>query len=202
MSITYMLDSSVLSEVTKPRPNPLVIKFLENERYIIPAGTLMEIAFGISRVGETDPAKAARLGDWYDEIVSSAVPLAETNARTARVWGQLASDSRLKNLRVQGANDRKERGLQDLHIAAAAIARNAVVATMDVNDFMQIHRLYPLPGIYDPGAARWHAGDPVRAYLKASMEENSKVKRPMAEFLREDMANDDVEVPEKVTSKW
>lgn len=192
MSITFMLDNSVLSEVTKPKPNPQVIRFLQNERYIIPAGTLMEIQFGISRIEGTDPVKAGRLSKWYDEIVSSGVPFAETDARVARVWGRLASDNRLKNLRVQRATDRKERGLQDLHIAAAAIARNAVIATMDVDDFMQIHQCHPLPGVYNPGSAQWHAGDPVRAYLRASVEENSKVRKPLADFLNEDKANDDV----------
>ncbi|KQQ79378.1 hypothetical protein ASF70_01435 [Rhizobium sp. Leaf321] len=194
MSIKFMLDNSVLSETSKPRRNDAVMKFLESEEYIIPAGALMEVQFGIASLMEKDPVKAGRLTAWYAHVIASGVPIAETGPEVAQAWGVLATDQRLKNLRIQRDNQRRERPLQDLHIAAAAIAHNAVIATLDVHDFMLIHRCHALPGVYNPAEGKWYACDPVRALLRTSAVENRRVRLTMNDFLKP-LEHDD-EVPQ------
>jgi predicted nucleic acid-binding protein len=169
-----------------------VSAFLAAADYAIAAGTLMEIQFGIARIADENPGKAARLADWYDDIVASGTPIIETGLEVAKIWGRLASDSRLNNLRVHHAGQRKFRALQDLHIAAAAIANGSAIATVDVDDFMLIHRCHPLPGVYNPATDVWHAGDPVRACLRASTKENSNIRRSVADFLNADKGTDDL----------
>jgi hypothetical protein len=44
---------------------------------------------------------------------------------------------------------------QDLSIAAVAIIMGAPIATINVKDFMKIHRFFPLPGLYNPAIDRW-----------------------------------------------
>jgi predicted nucleic acid-binding protein len=192
MNIKFILDTTVLSELSKSQPNTAVLEFINEAEYMIAAGTLMEIQYGIAKLSATNPAKADRLNTWYDEIVLSGTQIIETGPEVARVWGKLASDTRLNNLRIHHAGQHKFQALQDLHIAAAAIECGAVVATIDVDDFMLIHRCHPLPGVFNPATGRWHAGDLVRAYLRASVQENSLVRKSLSEFLDEYAANDDV----------
>lgn len=44
---------------------------------------------------------------------------------------------------------------RDLEIAATAIAMNATVVTLDVNDFMQINAHLRLPGLLNPETGEW-----------------------------------------------
>jgi hypothetical protein len=59
-----------------------------------------------------------------------------------------------------------------------------VIATMDVDDFLLIHRCHALPGVYNPAEDKWYAGDPIRALLRASATRNGRVRQTMDQFLR------------------
>jgi predicted nucleic acid-binding protein len=147
METAFVLDTCVISETSLPRPRESVIAFLATaDNFFIPAGALMELQMGITKVCATNPIKAVKLSAWYNNLKHAGIPIIDTDADVSEIWGILSVDPRLEGLR---------RG-QDLQIAAAALSRRLPIATMNVDDFMRINACYPLPGIYDPLNARWH----------------------------------------------
>lgn len=158
MSETFILDTCVLSEASKSRPNPAVIHFLETAPNLrLPTAVLMEFQLGITLVSSTDPVRAVRLGNWYQRMISAGLPILDTTKDVAEIWGVLAADPRLRNLAVGHAQAKRPRGGQDLHIAAFSLAHRLPIATMNIRDFELIDSCYPLPGLYSPTENRWHA---------------------------------------------
>ena len=41
-------------------------------------------------------------------------------------------------------------------VASVAIAHDAVIMTCNARDFMRVHELFPLPGLFDPLRREWH----------------------------------------------
>ncbi|SCX31344.1 hypothetical protein DSM25558_5188 [Agrobacterium sp. DSM 25558] len=156
MKTAFLLDTCVLSESSLPRPREAVMRFLATaENYFMPAGALMELQAGITKVCSVNPLKAVQLTAWYHKLVKAGIPFVETDWEISEIWGILSVDPRLQGLNQSGRG--KFRAGQDLHIAAAAIVRRLPIATMNVSDFMLINECYPLPGLYDPAAEIWHA---------------------------------------------
>ena len=61
----WLLDTNVLSELRRPKPEPKVVAFVAAQpldRLYVSTVTLAEIRFGIELVG--DATKRAELGDW------------------------------------------------------------------------------------------------------------------------------------------
>lgn len=157
MTETFILDTCVLSEVSKDRPNRSVVQFLETAADLrLPSAVLMEFQVGITEASAKDPVRAVRLSNWYQRVMSAGFPVLDTTKDVAEVWGILAADPRLRNLVVGHAHAKKPRNGQDIHIAAFALVHRLPIATMNVRDFELIDRCYPLPGIYNPMEERWH----------------------------------------------
>ncbi|MGO6727347.1 type II toxin-antitoxin system VapC family toxin [Rhizobium ruizarguesonis] len=157
MTKAFLLDTCVISETALPRPRESVIEFLATaSNYFIPVGALMELQMGITKVCSTNPIKAVKLSAWYNQLVKAGIPTVETDSEIGALWGILAIDPKLQGLNTADGRSKKTRGGQDLHIAAAALSRRLPIATMNVKDFMRIHEIYPLPGIYDPSTGIWH----------------------------------------------
>lgn len=158
MSETFILDTCVLSEASKSRPNPAVVQFLETvPNFRLPTAVLMEFQLGITEISATDPVRAVRLGNWYQWVMSAGFPILDTTREVAEIWGVLAADPRLRNLVVGHARAKRPRNGQDLHIAAFALAHRLPIATLNLRDFELIDRCYPLPGLYSPVERQWHA---------------------------------------------
>lgn len=63
--MAWLLDTNVLSELRRPKPDARVVAFVAGcplQRLYISVVTLAEIRFGIERVAE--PARRAELNDW------------------------------------------------------------------------------------------------------------------------------------------
>ncbi|HUI43637.1 MAG TPA: PIN domain-containing protein, partial [Terriglobia bacterium] len=90
--MAWVLDTSVLSELRRPKADPRVVTLVARcplDQLYISAVTLGEIRFGIGRVGE--PGRWAELDNWPTEkmrpIFSGRVlPIAED---IVRKWGLL-----------------------------------------------------------------------------------------------------------------
>lgn len=155
--LPFLLDTCVVSEATKLRPDPAVMDFLEMaDEYYIPAAVLFEAQAGIASIAASDPTKAARLSNWYHKLLK--LPIIEPTIDVLEVWGRLEGDRRLNGLRLPRTGATTLRSKQDIHIAAVAIARRAVIATMNVKDFMLINKYHSIPGIYNPKEQRWYVG--------------------------------------------
>ena len=123
--MTYLVDANVLSEATKPEPNPRVLAWLrQHEREIaVDPIILGEIRFGIHLV----PAgrRRQRLEAWFREGVARIVCL-PWDAATGLRWAKL-----LARLRASG----KAMPIKDSLIAATALVHGLNVASRNVRDF-------------------------------------------------------------------
>ena len=120
-----LLDTRVLSELRKARPNPGVVVYLNQqaaETVFVSALTLGEIEAGIEKQRSVAPEFAAELAQWLTlmELQFAAFILPVTPA-IAKLWGRLC---------VQTGN----KGIDNL-IAATALCHNLMVVTRNVKDF-------------------------------------------------------------------
>ncbi|WP_442886053.1 PIN domain-containing protein [Agrobacterium sp. CCNWLW155] len=160
----YILDTCVLSETSRARPHPGVVRFIETApNLFIPAAAIMEFQQGITQLCSRDPVKAVQLTRWYQNLMTLGMPILETGKEVAEAWGTLAADPRLRNLIVSHPGAKRLRHGQDLHVAAAALVHRTPIATFNTRDFLLIHTCYPLPGIYNPQTDTWHTANPLEA---------------------------------------
>lgn len=121
-----LLDTNVLSELVRPKPDPKVQAFVRAQTDpLISALTIHEIVFGAERA--RDPARRAKLTAWVAAIQSQFTGrIVDIDTNVAEQAGRLRA-----NAASQGANTDPI----DALIAACAIARAASVATRNLRDF-------------------------------------------------------------------
>ncbi|MBZ5635460.1 MAG: PIN domain-containing protein [Acidobacteriia bacterium] len=122
----YLVDANVLSEPTKPVPDPRVMEWLrENEPEIaVDPVILGELRFGILILPRG--RKRAALERWFDAGVGSLHCL-PWDAATGLKWAEL-----LARLRKTG----KAMPVKDSLIAATAAVHNLAIATRNRTDFV------------------------------------------------------------------
>jgi hypothetical protein len=121
-----LLDTNVLSELVRPKPNPKVQAFVRAQTDpIISALTIHELVFGAERA--SDPARRTKLIAWVAGIQSQfAGRIVDIDANVAERAGRLRASAA-----SQGANTDPT----DALIATCANVRGASVATRNVRDF-------------------------------------------------------------------
>lgn len=118
--MAYLLDTNVISELTKPLPNAGVLAWLtEHEDTVLSAVTVEEIRFGV--VSRNLPA----LMRWADSFFTAQTTL-QIDANTARQSGTLRGE-----LRRRG----QTRSQSDMLIAATAQIHNLTLVTRNTRDF-------------------------------------------------------------------
>ncbi|MGJ0504088.1 MAG: type II toxin-antitoxin system VapC family toxin [Methylocystis sp.] len=125
----WLLDTNVLSELRRPRPNQNVVDFVASkplDRIYISAVTFAEIRFGIEIL--PDPLRRAELHDWLTLRVR---PL--FSQRTLPVSEDVMLKWRM--LVEEGRKSRHTFSQPDLIIAATALLHGLTVVTRDVGDF-------------------------------------------------------------------
>jgi hypothetical protein len=123
--VRHLVDANVLSEATKPDPNPRVIEWLRrNERSIaIDPIVLGEVRFGILLLARG--ARRTKLEHWFEQGVSR-IQCVPCDSAVGMRWAQLLAD-----LRRRG----KPMSIKDSLIAAAALAHDLTVVTLNQRDF-------------------------------------------------------------------
>ena len=131
--MAWLLDTNVLSELRRPKPEPKVVAFVSGcalDQLHISAVTPAEIRFGIELVNE--PNRRVELSDWLTHKVR---PMFDQRVL------QITEDIMLKwrILVEQGRKIGHTFSQPDLIIAATAIHHGLTVVTRDRSDYDKAH---------------------------------------------------------------
>ena len=129
----FLLDTNIVSETVKAKPEPVVLEWLERQspaELFLASQTIGELVRGAAKV--TEKARRERFMKWIEEDLSRQFEnriLAFDDA-AARIWGQLMGD---------GDRTGRTPSAADTQIAAVAIDRELVLVTRNVKDFERFH---------------------------------------------------------------
>jgi toxin FitB len=116
--------------------------------------TIAEIQCGISRVRDQAVASGVRL--WLDGMLQDGrFGIVDLDIHAALLLGRMWAAPALRNFLVSDPRSRKIKNGADLAIAAGSIAREMVIVTRNTTDFLRIHALFPLPGLFNPFDTVW-----------------------------------------------
>jgi predicted nucleic acid-binding protein len=120
-----LVDTNVLSETVKPRPNSGVLRWLEKHPvFSISAITLEELAFGIERL---QGKRRAGLYEWLAQLRAEPAPaILSVGEEVALAAGRLRALRERKGKPVAQA---------DMLIAASALVHGLTLVTRNVADF-------------------------------------------------------------------
>ena len=124
-----VLDTNVVSELMRERPNPDVLRWVDNQltdNLFVTSVTEAEIRTGIAILpeGERQRGLAASAERLFSVLFSERILPFDSDA--ARVYAMLAAERRVAGRPISQS---------DCQIAAIARCRGASVATRDVDDF-------------------------------------------------------------------
>lgn len=122
-----LLDTNVLSELTKPRPAVQVVEWLdENEpRLALPTIAVAELRYGIERLPE-GRRKQSLLRFWVETKRRFAGRIFPFDVRAAETYGVIIAAAERRGRTVK---------VGDGQIAAIALVEKMKVATRDMDDF-------------------------------------------------------------------
>ncbi len=122
----FLIDTNVISELTKPKPDQNVIKFMDGLSEVwISTLTLHELDYGILRL--PDGRRKTQLKDIIEQIIHSygdcILPINRSEALSAA------------QLRVYASQSGRILDLADSLIAGTAKEQKLTIATRNVSDF-------------------------------------------------------------------
>ena len=125
--MTYLVDANVLSEGTRPLPDPKALDWLRRHEpdLVVDSIILGEIEFGILVLPPGQ--RRRRLEQWFAEGVRR-IHCLSWDAATGRRWARL-----LAQLRSMG----QAMPVKDSMIAATALLHDLTVATRNTRDFQK-----------------------------------------------------------------
>lgn len=127
--MSFLLDTNVVSEWTKPRPDAGVVGFLAGEdedALFLSVVTLGELRRGVDRLAPG--RRRSRLDEWLRDDLPArfAGRVLGIDAATADAWGRLIA---------RREREGRPMGVMDGWIAATAEVHGFALVTRDVGDF-------------------------------------------------------------------
>ena len=135
MQPIYLLDTNVLSEITKPNPNRSVVKKVIENKHIstIASVTFEEMLYGVKRLPASK--KQSDLLSFNINFIQANYDIIPFDVHASWV---------LSDIRQRLEANGKRAPLADAMIAATAIANNLILVTRNVKDFESIREVSSL----------------------------------------------------------
>jgi toxin FitB len=126
--VTYLLDTNVVSELRKARPDPGVQTWVDNEAgdaLYLSVLVLGEVRQGVERLRGREPAQAAALEWWLTSLEEGfSERILAIDRAIAHAWGRLSATGSLPAV--------------DGLMAATALVHGLVVVTRDTAPFERV----------------------------------------------------------------
>jgi toxin FitB len=127
--MNYLLDTNVLCEPTRPKPDPAVIAWLagaDEDRLHLSAVTLAEVQRGVSRL--PSGSRRERIQRWLESDILErfAGRILPVNHSVAGQWGQIMAEAETIGRPMNSL---------DGFIAATAVAMDLTLVTRNIADF-------------------------------------------------------------------
>ncbi len=124
----YLLDTNVVSEAIKPKPNVNVMVWLDKQKgtnTYLSTLTLGEIQQGITR--SPKPARAQKLADWLEQELLPQFEgrILSLDQKVMKTWGIVTGEA---------FNRSKPVSYPDSLLAATAITHNLILVTRNIKD--------------------------------------------------------------------
>lgn len=136
--MTYLVDTNVVSELRKPRPDHGVASWVGStarETTFLSVLVLGEIRQGIERLRKRDPRQATELETWLFELEEGyAERILQVDIPVAYAWGRISAGDLLPPI--------------DGLLAATALVHGLTVVTRDTRPFERIGVPYLDPWTY------------------------------------------------------
>jgi predicted nucleic acid-binding protein len=127
--VSFLLDTNVVSEWTKPRPDSGMVKWLaeaDEDRVFISVVTVAELRHGVERLPAG--ARRARIDLWLSEQMPARFEdrMMAVDVETADRWGRVMA---------RGQEAGRPIASMDAFIAATAERHGLILVTRNVSDF-------------------------------------------------------------------
>jgi predicted nucleic acid-binding protein len=127
--VKYLLDTNVISEWTKPRPDASVVGWLNSAKeddLLLSVITVGELWHGIERLPQSK--RRAALSQWLERDLSARFEgrLLGIDERIARAWGALLAESQQQGRTIH---------VVDALLAATASTYSLTLVTRNIKDF-------------------------------------------------------------------
>ena len=127
--MAFLLDTNVISETVRPRPDQTVLDWIESQipsDLFLAAQTMGELVRGARKVREQ--ARREQFERWIEQDLARQFDgrILPFDVSTAALWGRLMGDGDRAGRRPSAA---------DAQIAAAAIQHDLTLVTRNVKDF-------------------------------------------------------------------
>lgn len=121
LSTKFLVDTNILSELVRKRPDPGVLEWAQGVRRVaLSAVTVEEVSFGLA--WKPNP----RIQLWFEEFLDTHCEVLPVTAEIARRSGEIRGD-----LQARG----QTRSSADMIIASTAQEHQLTVVTRNVRDF-------------------------------------------------------------------
>jgi predicted nucleic acid-binding protein len=127
--VNFLLDTNVVSEWTRPNPNPAVVSWLaaaDEDRVFVSVVTLAELRYGIERLAAG--RRRTRLNDWLqDELLQRFENrILQIDNSVADAWGRIVAHHEALGRPINP---------MDAFVAATAQVRKLTLVTRNQGDF-------------------------------------------------------------------
>lgn len=142
--MSYLLDTNVVSEWVKPRPNPRLAAWLgevDEDRVFLSVVTIGELRHGIERLGAG--RRRERLEVWLRDELPQRFEgrLLPIDAAVADAWGHIVAERTRRGRPI---------GVMDAFVAATSAVHQLTLVTRNAADFRT-----SVTTLFDPWTESW-----------------------------------------------